>query len=311
MGNIQVEIMPPLLWQDFERLTLDVCKKHWKDDYAWKNGREGQNQDGVDVFGRNEGKNTGVQCKKRKNKSANGENPSSTLTIQEIDEEVAKAKEFRPKLDRFIIATTGFSDTKLLQYVAAKYGPQESLPVSLWFWDDYTGKLENYPDLMYLYYENILRYRNNYKPDIHYLQMLANAFNRPAIKTPFYLENSVENFINAIEKLQQAVSSGVLKDKDGLVIDNVLIPKKKTAERKVIEKNLQKIRKIVTKGMLDGTIRQPTEHTLYISDAKLVQNINELKKEMLEKLNALLSNANIDVIEIDEGVIVIAPYVPT
>ena len=37
MPAIEVEIAP-VNWQDFERLTLDIGKAQWKDDYAERHG---------------------------------------------------------------------------------------------------------------------------------------------------------------------------------------------------------------------------------------------------------------------------------
>lgn len=42
---------PPKNWQDFESLCHDLWKEIWKDPNAQKNGRSGQEQHGVDVFG--------------------------------------------------------------------------------------------------------------------------------------------------------------------------------------------------------------------------------------------------------------------
>ena len=82
MGNIAVDIFPPAYWQDFERLTLDIAKIQWKDDYAERHGREGQAQGGVDIFGYNHSakEQTGIQCKKRALKAKpSHESPSNTL----------------------------------------------------------------------------------------------------------------------------------------------------------------------------------------------------------------------------------------
>lgn len=115
MGNIFAEIPPPSYWQDFELLTLDLFRLKWRDDYAERNGREGQKQAGVDVSGYSHTakEQTGVQCKKRKTKIRGVTAPSSSLTADEIDEEVRAARSFNPSLQRFIIATTGPRDSSL------------------------------------------------------------------------------------------------------------------------------------------------------------------------------------------------------
>ena len=82
------QIQPPANWQDFETL----CKKLWGEiwgctDTIKKNGRSGQNQCGVDVYGApNNGlEYYGIQCKGKDNYT------HSQLTIKEIDEEIEKS----------------------------------------------------------------------------------------------------------------------------------------------------------------------------------------------------------------------------
>lgn len=66
-----------------------------------KNGRRGQNQDGVDVFGRCAGKWIGVQCKQKDGLLR------TTITPDELEDEVKAAYNFNPALNQFILATTG------------------------------------------------------------------------------------------------------------------------------------------------------------------------------------------------------------
>ncbi|URW82793.1 hypothetical protein NBV64_00050 [Alcaligenes sp. DN25] len=301
MGNVFAEIPPPSYWQDFELLTLDLCRKKWGDDYAERNGREGQSQSGVDVFGYNYGakEQTGVQCKKRKTKLNGVAAPSSSLTTLEIDAEISFAKSFSPDLNRFVIATTGPRDTHLQEYVRLYNHNGHAMKVSLWFWDDYVEALNSNVSLMYRYYDNVLKYRQRYSEDEHYLQMLVVAFDRPAIRTAFHLENRATDFIEAISLLQQAVTTGVLKDKSGHVIDQCRVPKTTSAEIKDIKKKLQSIRAIATEGINTGRI---IEHqtVIEILDRSLQDQLNKLRKDVVEKLNALLKPANIEEIEIRE-----------
>ena len=97
------QIKKPEHWQDFEKL----CKKLWGE--IWdcpntikRNGRSGQKQNGVDVYGIPKGETQyyGIQCKGK------DEYTNSTLTYKEIDEEIQKAESFKPKLKCFIFATT-------------------------------------------------------------------------------------------------------------------------------------------------------------------------------------------------------------
>ena len=58
---------PPNDPGEFESLCLDLFKELWQDQDAQKNGRRGQAQAGVDVFGQKAGEWVGVQCKQKNN----------------------------------------------------------------------------------------------------------------------------------------------------------------------------------------------------------------------------------------------------
>jgi hypothetical protein len=60
------QIAPPKSWADFEDLCHAIFRAEWNDRYAQKNGRNGQPQHGVDVFGSPNAVRDvshGVQCK--------------------------------------------------------------------------------------------------------------------------------------------------------------------------------------------------------------------------------------------------------
>ena len=98
---INSQYAPPKSWEEFEDLCADLYALIWNDKGTQKHGRQGQPQGGVDVYGRPDGKNyTGVQCKKKSIW------PPTDLTTDEIDEEVEKAKTWKPGLKHLIIATT-------------------------------------------------------------------------------------------------------------------------------------------------------------------------------------------------------------
>ncbi|MDZ5519231.1 hypothetical protein U2F22_10685, partial [Escherichia marmotae] len=149
MSGIEVEIAPPANWQDFERLTLDYAKKQWKDEYAQRHGRQGQAQSGVDIYGTHSISHEliGIQCKKKKH----FEVPSKQLTIAEIDVEIDAAKTFSPRLDHFIIATTGPRDADLQGHIRMQNQAGLPFKVSLLFWEDYQEFLNEHVGLMYKY----------------------------------------------------------------------------------------------------------------------------------------------------------------
>ena len=103
--SVNSEFLPPVQSpEDFESLCLDLFREIWEDPNAQKVGRSGQEQKGVDVVGRHAGRQVGVQCKQKD--ALQGKR----LTVAVLTEEVAKAKEFEPALDSFILATSSPRD---------------------------------------------------------------------------------------------------------------------------------------------------------------------------------------------------------
>jgi len=103
----------PSNWQDFELL----CKKLWGEIWSCpeikKNGRLGQDQYGVDVYGIPFGENAyyGIQCKGK------DEYTDKQFTEIEIKREAEKALLFKPALKKLYFATTAVKDTKIEQVV--------------------------------------------------------------------------------------------------------------------------------------------------------------------------------------------------
>ena len=298
MGSIFVEIPPPSFWQDFERLTLDISKVLWNDDYAERNGRAGQKQKGVDVYGFNRKLNerTGVQCKKRKYRLEGVEAPGHFLTKEEIDAEYKDSANFTGGLDRFIIATTGERDEDLQAHVRGINKAGNKPMVSLWFWDNYVEELNARENLMYRYYDNVLKYREQYSSDEHYYRMIAMAFDRPAIRTAFHMENRATDFIEAISNLQEAIATGVLKDREARNIDETRVPKRRKAQLGKIQKLLQKARDTATQGLQDHTIEEMGS-MIEIRDSRLASSLNDYRSTAVLLLNEVLEEYDIDKID--------------
>lgn len=299
MGNIAVDIFPPAYWQDFEKLTLDIVKIEWKDDYAERHGREGQAQGGLDVLGYNHHmeEHTGIQCKKRALKAKPSyESPSNTLTIKEIDDELAKVKSSNHNLDRFIIATSGPRDSELQKHVSALNKKEPNIKLTIRFWDDYVEFLNNHPELMYRYYENVLKYRSEYDRIKHYLHLLSMAFDRPALRTPFHCESRATNFILAISNTLQAIATGRLVDRKDRVIDQVRLPNPKPKGLTKITNRLQKCHDIASDALSKGII---IEHktVIEIRDESVINQLNDLRSEAIELLNQILDSNKIEKIK--------------
>ena len=107
------QILKPENWQDFEELCKVLWSEIWECPEIKKNGRFGQNQNGVDIYGipKNETKYFGIQCKGK------DEYTKSKLTELEITSEINKAKNFKPYLKKLYIATTANKDERIEELV--------------------------------------------------------------------------------------------------------------------------------------------------------------------------------------------------
>jgi tetratricopeptide (TPR) repeat protein len=169
-------IPPPLKWQDFEDLCHDLWSQIWKDANAQKNGRTGQPQNGVDVFGRlDNGTWVGVQCKGKAG------NIRARLKPAELRAEVEKAKRFEPRLAQFIMATTAGRD-KDVQEEARRLTQQHEtcglFSVHVWSWDEITAALEEHQAVFRRHYPFLLHPHPGSKilPCLHQLPAPPAAF---------------------------------------------------------------------------------------------------------------------------------------
>lgn len=295
MPGIEVELSPPALWQDFERLTCDYARATWKDPGARRNGRQGQEQAGVDVYGTNTfaQEYTGIQCKKKINSTA----PSKRLTKNEISIEITAAKSFVPKLDRFIIATTGPRDGDLQEHVRTENTLGHPFKVDLLFWDDYEEFLNNDVAMLDRYYREIVEYREGFSPESHYLLLVRQSFERAAFRTHFVAENNVSDFIQAISDTCDAIDTGRQVDRRGNVIDDIRPPRRKPAGVKRASRFLQVTRDTATTASVNGLLRQ-SEGWIVIEDPTIATKLNDLRQQAIDALNSDLRKYNLEELDI-------------
>ncbi|MDF2800655.1 MAG: hypothetical protein K0S61_558 [Anaerocolumna sp.] len=153
MNSINNVVIPSIANEDlFEDFCMDYWKKRLNDKNAQRNGRRGQRQDGVDIFGRTESKDwVGIQCKVK--------SKGDRLTEKECEEEISKALTFNPKLSEYYILTTAPRDATLQKYIRGKddeHIKKSQFRVCVMFWDDIEQALvtEDYQYLYYKYYRD-------------------------------------------------------------------------------------------------------------------------------------------------------------
>lgn len=137
---------PPKDWQAFERMCQALARCIWMTPYVTANGRPGQKQHGVDLYGtpHNATGVHGMQCK-----------CVAELTEHELLEEVDKAKGFQPRLAEFIVATTAPKDATLLavaRRITEEHRHNGLFPVRLLAWDDLCSLMAEHRDVAALVY---------------------------------------------------------------------------------------------------------------------------------------------------------------
>jgi len=129
-----VSLPKPKNWQDFERHTCVLFACVLNDPTTQQNGRSGQKQHGVDIFGYREKRHdclVGVQCK---------EKMEAQVTKEELRAELDKAKNFKPPISEFILVTTAPRDQKIQEAARIITGElattDQPIRVSVWGWED-------------------------------------------------------------------------------------------------------------------------------------------------------------------------------
>jgi hypothetical protein len=130
-----------------------VLKRMWDDPYIVRNGRSGQRQHGVDCYGLPKhlgGASTkryaGAQCKE-----------TDSITIDIIEEEVEKSKDFKPGLTEYLVMTKAPRDASVQQEVRNKTWPFDRVHVL--FWDDISLELSGYEDLLQKHFPGWMKRR--------------------------------------------------------------------------------------------------------------------------------------------------------
>lgn len=133
----------PENWEDFESLCKKLWGEIWDCPEIKKNGRKGQSQNGVDLYGIPKGEKSyyGVQCKGK------DEYSHKQLTESEIDHEIELAKSFQPPLAKFYFATTANKDSKIEEYIRIKdfeNRQNDLFEVHLYSWEDIVDFIDEY-----------------------------------------------------------------------------------------------------------------------------------------------------------------------
>ncbi|WP_039661201.1 hypothetical protein [Pantoea sp. MBLJ3] len=120
----------PKSWAEFESICKDSFQLRWSNPDLTMHGRQGQAQDGVDIYGNNSSNFfVGIQCK----------NTIDGISESLIDSECSKAEKFSPLINILYIATTAKRDVHIQRYarnLSVDRRGKGKFPVEIVFWED-------------------------------------------------------------------------------------------------------------------------------------------------------------------------------
>jgi hypothetical protein len=300
MAQLYLDFPPPDNWQDFERLTRALCAIEWNDPDTELVGRPGQAQDGVDVLGwerRQEAyRRIGVQCKRRSATEPDGAvRVGGLITLKEFTAEIAKSEAHRPPIQHFVMATTAAQDAELQREIAVLSSERrhdQKSTASIWFWEWFQERLNRHVELLYQFYEGVLRSHGAYNPEAHVAAIMRTAFDRPLMKTPFHLESSIKAVGEGISRLQQLMATGLLKDAEGETVASGPPPRNVRnmadgADIEIIQRELQTLRNEFAEAVSQGTIIDQG-FILEIREYAIRDRMNTRRATILRRLNQIL-----------------------
>ncbi len=136
--------------QAFERASIALWRHLLEDPNVQRNGRRGQRQNGVDLFGirKNDASwYVGVQCKLK--------SEGQLLTESEIKSEVQKALTFRPQLREYFITTTAPDDVRMQELARAisvdLANDGIAMRVSVWGWNTLEERISEHAEARKLF----------------------------------------------------------------------------------------------------------------------------------------------------------------
>ena len=144
----------PDYWQEFEDMCKDLLNFEYTNPVLKAEKNTSKIQHGVDVFKfLSSGDVIGLQCKKRE---IDNNNP---LSISEIEEEIINAKNFKPQLRHFIIATSIKVDSKTKEFVREKSQEQQKtglFSIELWEPEKLNDLVNSYDVIVKKYFSELL-----------------------------------------------------------------------------------------------------------------------------------------------------------
>lgn len=143
------KVLPPKGWDEFEDIVCSAAKNRWHNQDFTRHGCQGQRQEGVDVYGKDDrGQIIGLQCK----------NTLSGVSKRTLVDEIQKAESFQPSLTKLYIATTAPTDKTTQEYVRTLSKQRQAegkFEVEILFWNDICQDLTLDSERLYQHYPHL------------------------------------------------------------------------------------------------------------------------------------------------------------
>lgn len=304
MPQLTQFFQPPLYWQQFEDLIVEIVGETYSIPAAQKIGRPGQAQDGVDVYGQSPrfGR-IGIQCKRMDTRDENNNYlPGGAISKAFLKTEAQKALKFNPALDLWIIATTAKRDARSQEnarILSEKYQGNGDFQIITWFWDDLVSMLNSYPDVQKKYYQDVINIQSTKDQDILILQGIAQAFDRPAFSDHLTAEDAKD--------LDQALSDTFKAMRTGELVDRVT---RHTIRRSIggwriindvswrnylrsVDQQLGETRFKLRTGLGSGKFIINQYGHLVVNDHSAADDLNDHRRKCISLLNSALLQAGL------------------
>lgn len=150
MSSYYGKVLPPISDDKmFEKFIAALWEKRNSGSTATLFGRSGQAQHGIDVLITTATKKRiAVQCK-----------AVTRLTEKMLIDEVAKATNYRPPVDHFVLVTTAPHDANLVtaaQRLSMEHGEKDLFPVTIFGWGEILRLAEPHPEVVHQFFPEFL-----------------------------------------------------------------------------------------------------------------------------------------------------------
>lgn len=309
-NQITMALPPPMLWQDFEQLTLDMAQFIYKTQHAHKYGNPGSTQNGVDVFCRSGQGNlkVGIQCKRAGRTDAQGRTKPGGLKVADLAMEAALAEGYANGLDHYIIATTLSRKTTIqdeAERLSDLYQMRGLFSVQVWFWEDYIAALHRSAEMLEYYYSNVLQLKGMYSPDHQILHLFHMAFSRPAFNVRLSDEDTGTGLKEALQDTEKALNIGHLQDRTTKQLLHVAPGGLSMLANSVWQSHAREALNYVKqarselKKAIDDERLVITPHRIIVMDGMVAALLDDLRKRAVTAINRALADAQLPEVESD------------